>query len=95
VSSEKCGSLADVANGTIEYLGNDSSNTLVGDMVTYSCLPDHEMVGVAQRFCLRTGNWSGEVPVCVQSESAFALTVEIFARKKLLWQDRVVQASVI
>jgi len=68
VSSEKCGPPANVANGTLAYHGNDSSNTLVGDMVTYSCLPGHEMVGVAQRFCLRTGNWSGEDPVCTQSE---------------------------
>ena len=31
------------------------------------------MVGVAQRFCLRTGNWSGEDPVCIQSELKLTL----------------------
>ena len=73
MSSEKCSPPVDIANGTIVYLGNDSFNTLVGDMVTYSCLPGHEIVGVAQRFCLRTGNWSGEDPVCIQSELKLTL----------------------
>ena len=68
VSSEKCDLPEDIVNGTITYINNDSSNTLIGDLVVYSCLPGHELRGVSERFCLRSGNWSGDDSTCVQSK---------------------------
>ncbi len=60
--------MAEIENGTVVYVNNDSSNTLIGDMVAYSCLDGYEMKGAPERFCQRTGNWSGKEPQCVQSK---------------------------
>ena len=72
VSSERCDSPDDIINGTISYLNNDSSNTLVGDLISYSCDPESELQGPRQRFCMRNGNWSDEEPVCISKEDILA-----------------------
>ena len=66
MSSKKCNPPEGIENGTIAYINNDSSNTLLGDMITYTCLPGHDLKGDAERYCLRTGNWSGDDPFCIQ-----------------------------
>ena len=65
VSLERCGPPEDILYGNITYINEDSSNVLVGDVITYSCDPGAELQGPSERFCLRTGNWSGDEPACV------------------------------
>lgn len=65
MSSERCDPPEDVANTTIAYINEDSSNVMVGDVVIYSCDPGMKLNGRSERFCLRFGNWSGSEPECV------------------------------
>lgn len=65
MSSERCESPGDILNGTISYINEDSANTLVGDIITYSCDPGTELKGPSKRFCLRNGNWTEYEPECV------------------------------
>lgn len=64
VSSERCDQPEDIANGTIAYINDDSSSIMVGDVITYSCVPGMHLIGSRERFCLRTGNWTGSQPMC-------------------------------
>ena len=65
VSSERCDPPEDIINGTISFINNDTSNIFIGDMITYTCEPGSELQGPQERFCLRSGNWSGYEPQCL------------------------------
>ena len=51
--------------GNITYSNGDPANILVGDVITYSCAPGTDLHGPSQRFCQRSGNWTGSDPECV------------------------------
>ena len=65
VSAERCLPPMDVPYGNISYTNEDPANILVGDVISYTCEAGMELHGPAQRFCLRTGNWSGSEPECI------------------------------
>ena len=48
-------------NGTVVVVGNSS-----GDMATYFCDPDFDLVGVSVRVCGDDGVWSDEAPMCIR-----------------------------
>ena len=61
---EKCDPPEEIKNGSVLFLDTDQENLLPGDMVTYTCDEGYELTGNESRFCLRTGNWSGQDPEC-------------------------------
>ena len=65
VMVEKCDPLEEIKNGTVLFLDSDQQNLLPGVMVTYTCDEGYELTGSENRFCLRTGNWSGQDPECI------------------------------
>lgn len=68
LSPNLCNPPEDVPNGTIDYTNSDSSNVLIGDVVTYLCEEGYELLGDQERFCTRSGNWSGIQPQCIAVE---------------------------
>ena len=46
---------------SVSYSSNSRS---YNSTVTYSCENGYNLVGVAERTCLSSGNWSGDTPSC-------------------------------
>ena len=64
VSLNRCNPPVDIANGTVSYTNDDTSNIFVGDVITYDCEEGCELLGPEERHCMRDGNWSGAQPIC-------------------------------
>lgn len=61
---DRCDPPNEISNGDLSFTDNDIENVLSGDMVRYACDDEYDLVGSETRFCLRTGNWSGDEPQC-------------------------------
>ena len=46
----------------VAFLVNGTAH--IGSLVRYSCDRSHTLVGLEERACLPTGQWSGEAPIC-------------------------------
>ena len=58
------------------YLGQRFvAGTMEGATVSYSCGSGFVLEGDAQRTCLDSGQWSGEVPQCRSKSSNYSLQV--------------------
>lgn len=64
-------------------------STAIGMVITYSCDEGLKLIGDQSRECLKTGVWSGSVPVCQCMHTllrviyfTIALTVEIITEQK-------------
>lgn len=77
MSSERCEQPDEILNGTISYQDNDTSNVLVGDIISYSCDPGTELQGPNQRFCQRSGNWSDSEPLCIGEALCWLLPADV------------------
>ena len=54
-----CGPLNDPLNGRVQL-----GSSVVGSLATYSCNNGYNLVGVSQRICRPSGEWSGDEPRC-------------------------------
>ncbi|XP_076368032.1 sushi, von Willebrand factor type A, EGF and pentraxin domain-containing protein 1-like isoform X3 [Tachypleus tridentatus] len=61
-----CGQPAVITNGQGQLM---NGTTVFQAMVEYTCLPEFIIVGDPVRQCLSSGNWSGEEPMCLVSDS--------------------------
>ena len=61
----KCDPPHEILNGSVLFLDSDRESLLPGDMITYMCDEGYELTGNENRFCLRSGNWSGKDPECI------------------------------
>ncbi|XP_064624477.1 CUB and sushi domain-containing protein 3-like [Lineus longissimus] len=56
----RCGSPGLVADGSVDV----SDENKIGSKATYTCGDGFKLIGTSERQCLRTGNWSSDIPVC-------------------------------
>ena len=61
-----CGDLENPPNGVVQV-----SNTTFGAAATYDCNVGFILEGVDVRFCIETGEWSDEEPVCARKYDIF------------------------
>ena len=74
-----CGPPPTPENGQVEF-----NRTLNGAESNYSCNRGFILEGVSIRTCLSSGNWSGDIPMCI-SEFGW-VTIEITrCRLKYQW----------
>ena len=74
---DKCNPPNEILNGSVLVLDNDRESLLPGDMVTYTCDDGYELSGSESRFCLRTGNWSGQDPECICKYKTLAFHLQL------------------
>jgi hypothetical protein len=56
-----CGKVTQLLYGSVTYT---NGTTYLGSTITYSCVKNYRLVGVASRRCLEGGQWSDESPRC-------------------------------
>lgn len=56
-----CGKVTQLLYGSVTYT---NGTTYLGSTVTYNCVKNYRLVGVASRRCLENGQWSDESPRC-------------------------------
>ena len=56
----RCPGLQNPANGMVSETGNSP-----GDMATYICDSNYDLVGDPMRVCGEDGIWSGQAPMCI------------------------------
>lgn len=61
ISDVDCGKVTQLLYGSVTYM---NGTTYLGSTVTYSCVKNYRLVGVAARQCLENGQWSDESPRC-------------------------------
>ena len=57
----RCPILINPPNGIVGVTGNSR-----GDIATYTCDPNFDLVGASVRECGDDGQWSGEAPMCIR-----------------------------
>lgn len=65
-----CGRLESPKNGQVTVSGVSP-----GSVAQYRCDPGFELVGVATRICLQSGQWSSKAPFCQGKEVLYASVV--------------------
>lgn len=65
----RCESLKPLLNGQYEL----SPFNTFGAKLTYTCNDGFTLIGLAERVCQGDGYWSGEAPVCKETDSPAAV----------------------